>query len=90
MRKILQALLAEQHVRVARSEEQLKTLLCEVEATVNSRRLTKVSDDTDDLNVITPNHLLQLKTPESLPPGKFIQQDQYARRRVSTRLDGKQ
>jgi hypothetical protein len=81
VRKILQALLAEQHLKVTRNEEELHTLLCEVEATVNSRPLTKVSYDTEDLDVITPNHLLQLKTPENFPPGKFIEQDQYARRR---------
>ncbi len=81
IRKILQSLLCEQHLKVARSEEQLHTLLCEVEYTVNNRPLTKSSPDTEDLDVITPNHLLQLKTPENLPPGKFIQEDQYARRR---------
>ena len=81
IRKILQALLSEQHLKGARNEEQLHTLFCEVENTVNSRPLTLTSDDPDDLSPITPNHLLHLKTPEDHPPGKFVEQDQYARRR---------
>ena len=81
IRKILQALLAEQHLRVTRSEEQLHTLFCEVESIINSRPLTKVSEDKEDLSVITPNHLLQLRTPENLPPGKFVETDIYAKRR---------
>ena len=58
-RQILQSTLREQHVKVARSEEQLQTLMCEVENTLNSRPLTKVSEDPRDLDVITPNDLLQ-------------------------------
>ncbi|XP_072050041.1 uncharacterized protein [Amphiura filiformis] len=81
VRKILQAMLTEQHLKGARNEEQLYTLLCEVETTINSRPLTLASDDPKDLDVITPNHLLQLKSPESFPPGKFVEQDQYARHR---------
>ena len=75
IRKILQAMLIEQHLKGARNEEQLtSTLLCEVENTINSRPLTVTSDDPQDLNPITPNHLLQLRTPENYPPGKFIKQ----------------
>ena len=59
VRQILQSTLREQHVKVARSEEQLQTLMCEVENTLNSRPLTKVSEDPRDLDVITPNDLLQ-------------------------------
>ena len=81
VRKILQAMLTEQHLKSASNEEQLYTLFCEVESTINSRPLTTVSEDPNDLAVITPNHLLHLKSPESFPPGKFVKQDQYARRR---------
>jgi hypothetical protein len=81
IRKILQAILREQHVKVARSEEQLHTLMCEVECTMNSRPLTRVSDDPNDLEVITPNHLLQMKNTSHLPPGKYTEEDKYARRR---------
>ncbi|XP_038071855.1 uncharacterized protein LOC119740577 [Patiria miniata] len=83
IRKILQAMLNEQHMRVCRDEEQLRTLMCEVEYTINSRPLTHASDDPKDLNAITPNDLLLLR-PSSLyvaPPGVFSEKDQYAKRR---------
>ncbi|KAL7857229.1 hypothetical protein SRHO_G00161280 [Serrasalmus rhombeus] len=35
--------------------------MCEVEEVINSRPLTKSSDDVDDLEPLTPNHLLLLK-----------------------------
>jgi hypothetical protein len=81
IRKLLQAVLEEQHLKVAKSEEQLHTLMCEIEKTINSRPLTRSSDDPEDLEVLTPNHLLQLRTPEMLPPGKFDEKDNYVRRR---------
>ena len=81
VRQILQSTLQEQHVKVARSEEQLQTLLCEVENILNSRPLTKVCDDPNDLDVITPNQLLQPRIQEHYPPGKFTEQDKYARQR---------
>ena len=81
IRKVLQALLNEQHMKVARSEEQLHTLMCEVENTLNSRPLTKMTDDPNDLEVITPNHLLQMRKPEYVPTGKFVEEDKYARKR---------
>ena len=80
IRKILQALLNGQYLKTCQNEEQLQTLVCEVETIVNSRPLTKASDDPNDLGVITPNDLLHMKT-TSPPPGKFIPQDVYARRR---------
>ena len=43
--------------------------MCEVESIVNSRPLTKVSDDARDLEPLTPNHLLLLRPGPSLPPG---------------------
>jgi hypothetical protein len=81
VRKLLQAVLEEQHVKVAKCEEQLHTLMCEIEMTINSRPLTRSSDDPQDLEVLTPNYLLQLRAPEMLPPGKFDEKDNYVRRR---------
>jgi hypothetical protein len=81
IRKILQAMLEEQHLKVAKSEEQLHTLMCEVEATINGRPLTRTSEDPQDLDVLTPNHLLQLRATEYLPPGKFNEKDNYVRQR---------
>ena len=40
------------------TEESLHTLLLEVEATLNSRPLTSVSDDLNDFEALTPNHFL--------------------------------
>ena len=40
------------------TEEPLSTFLTEVESIINSRPLTPASDDIDDLEPITPNHLL--------------------------------
>lgn len=62
-------------------EEGLHTFLCEAEAVLNSRPITKASTDTNDLEALTPNHLLLLKARPSLPPGLFQKEDMYYRRR---------
>ena len=62
-------------------EESLHTVLCEAESIINSRPITKASSDLNDLEALTPNHLLLLKTKPSLPPGLFDQDDLYTRRR---------
>ena len=76
-RKILGALTKEQVL----DDECLQTLLCEAESIINGRPLTKVSDDPNDLEPLTPNHLLLLRQNESLPPGLFEKNDTYSRRR---------
>ncbi|XP_073237647.1 uncharacterized protein [Porites lutea] len=75
-RKILEALTKEQVL----DDECLQTLLCEAESIINGRPLTKVSDDPNDLEPLTPNHLLLLRQNESLPPGLF-EKNTYSRRR---------
>ena len=52
-----------------------------MKAIINSRPITKASTDPNDLEALTPNHLLLLKTMPSLPPGQFQKEDIYARRR---------
>ena len=39
-------------------EEALSTYLTEVEAVLNNRHLTSISDDVTDLEPLTPNHFL--------------------------------
>ena len=75
------AALNEQHLKSHQTDEQLHTLMCEIEATINSRPLTKVSDDPSDLDVITPQDLLLLRPRGNLPPGCFNEKDIYSRRR---------
>lgn len=62
-------------------EESLHTVFCETEAIINSRPITKASLDPNDLEALTPNHLLLLKTSSTLPPGVFQPTDIYAHRR---------
>ena len=54
VRKVLNALMKEQVL----NDERLITQFCEVEAIINGRPITKVSDDHKDLEALTPNHLL--------------------------------
>lgn len=77
VRKVLNSTLRTQNL----DEEGLHTLLCEAEAIINSRPITKASMDVNDLEALTPNHLLLLKTTPSLPPGIFQPADMYAYRR---------
>lgn len=77
MRKILNITVKERLL----DGEGLHTLMCEAEAILNSRPITKESSDLNDLEVLTPNHLLLLKVKPDLPPGVFNKDDQYANRR---------
>ena len=51
-RKILNALLIEQVL----NDEGLLTVVCEVEAVINGRHITKVSEESRDLQALSPNH----------------------------------
>ena len=76
VRQILKVLLKEQVV----CDELLHTVLAEATNILNSRPLTRNSDDPMDEESLTPNHLLQLRPCHSLPPGIFEKEDLHFRR----------
>ena len=59
---------------------ELRTLLAEIESTVNYCPITTVSDDPADLTALTPNHFLPQRVTH-LPPGVFVREDRFSRRR---------
>jgi hypothetical protein len=73
IRKTLNALMKEQPVRL--NDEELNTLFCEVEAILNSRPLTELTNDPSDLEALTSNHLLLLHSGVTFPPGLFSRDD---------------
>lgn len=77
VKKILASILKEQ----APDDEALQTALCKVEAIINDRPLTMVTNDPNDLEPLTPNHLLLLMAKPVMPPGLFQRGDLYSRRR---------
>lgn len=63
-------------------DETLRTLFCEVEGIVNSQPLTTLSDNPDDLNPLTPNHVLGIESGFIVPPpGIFQREDAHLRQR---------
>jgi len=79
VRKVLNSLMSEQVIKL--SDENLNTLFCEVEAILNCRPLTELSQDCDDLEALTPNHLLLLHAGVTFPPGVFSRDDTYTTKR---------
>ena len=77
IRKILGVLLKEQTL----DDEGLSTLMCQIEAIINNRPLTRLSDDPRDMEPLTPNHLLLLRSGPTLPVGVFTEGDSFSRRR---------
>ena len=63
------------------NDDNLHTLLLEVEAMINFRPLTDVSVDPDNLLPLTPNHLLRVEPSVGLPPMLTAVSDVYARER---------
>lgn len=59
------------------TDEGLHTILCEVERLVNSRPITKNSDDVNDGGALTPNHVLMFNQVPPLAPGEFHEADIY-------------
>jgi hypothetical protein len=77
IRKILRAMLGNQVI----TDEVLRTTMSEVQNILNSRPLTPLSNDVTDMEALTPNHLLLLRSNMSLPIGLCSSEDEYSRRR---------
>lgn len=77
IRQILTSVLHQQTL----NDEGFHTVLCEVEAILNDRPITKMSGDPNDLEALTPNHILNMKGMPILPPGLFEKTDLYLKRR---------
>lgn len=77
VRRILSSVLQQQTL----NDDGLHTVMCEAEAILNDRPITKLSDDPNDLEPLTPNHILLMKGNPSLPPGLFEPHDLYLKRR---------
>ena len=63
------------------TEYQLLTFMTEVEAIVNSRPITSVSDSIDDFEALTPNHFLIGRASPFLPVGLSLESDKCSRKR---------
>ena len=82
VRKILASLFREHDGRL--DDETLRTLLCEVECILyNSRPLTAVASHPDDLEALSPNHILTMKPVILPPPGHFDRPDIYLKQKAS-------
>tara|TARA_B110000881_G_scaffold142907_1_gene126249 strand:- start:157 stop:5301 length:5145 start_codon:yes stop_codon:yes gene_type:complete len=77
IRKLMCATVREQLL----TDDNLQTLLCEIEAIVNGRPITRIPGEVSDPEALTPNHLLLLKGNVQLPPAVTEKLSQYARRR---------
>ena len=80
-RTILEALLKTNGSSL--NDENLRTLITETEAIINSRPLTvETLSDINSEMPLSPSHLLTMKTDVILPPpGTFSRPDIYSRRR---------
>ena len=80
VRSILSALMREHGHTL--DDESFRTLLTEVECIINSRPLTVPSSDPKDLDPLTPNHILTMKSRVVMPQtGNFQRADLYLRKR---------
>ncbi|XP_063968368.1 uncharacterized protein LOC129265564 [Lytechinus pictus] len=77
VRRILGILLKNQTL----TDEGFITMMSEVEAILNSRPLTPLTSDSNDLEPLTPNHLLLYHRNLTVPPGIFTKEDCLLRRR---------
>lgn len=77
VKRVLYSVLKEQTL----NDDAPHIALCEVEAITNDRSITMVTNDPNNLEPLTSNHLLQLKTNTIMPPGLFHREDLYSQKR---------
>ena len=78
VRKAMRAVLGSQGALVGL--ETLRTVFAEVTSILNSRPICPSSDDPNDLEPLTPNHLLLQRRNLFVPPGVFAKEDLYSRK----------
>lgn len=78
IRKAMKAVLSSQGALVGL--ETLRTVFVEVTSVLNSCPICPSSDDPNDLEPITPNHLLPQRRNLFVPPGVFNKEDLYLRK----------
>ena len=76
IRRILHSMVGERLV----NEETLRTFLVEVEKILNDRPITPASSDPQDLEALTPNHILLLHRNSSSPPEVLEESDRFKAR----------
>ena len=81
IKKVMNAMLQEFSNQVKMTDELLLTLMCEIEDILNNRPLTAVSMDSDNLEALTPNHILRLQSKSMFPIGVFSENNLYLRKR---------
>ena len=81
IRSVMSSVLAQAKGRL--DDTSLRTFFYEAMSIVNSRPLTtNTINDPKSVEPLTPNHLLTMKSIVPLPPpGKFVREDLYARKR---------
>jgi hypothetical protein len=75
-KKILRSLVGQREL----NDESLRTFLVEAEKIMNDRPITPVSSDPQDLEALTPNHILLLRQNPSTPAGEFDKSDKFKAR----------
>ena len=79
VRNVLDAILSEQNIKL--HGERLNTLMCEVENIINNRHIIELSDDPNDLEPLTLNHLFFSRAGVNYAPGLFSENDLYFSRK---------
>ena len=78
VRRSMKAVIGHPHAFL--SKETLSTLFAEVVTILNSRPHCPSSDDPNDLEPLTPNHLLLQRRSLVIPPGMFTEEDLHSRK----------